>query len=237
MKACTYSAPPSSTKPCALRLESEQSTDQQIHRYRILSYGVYHEQHTNAWHVTFTLERLLDQPPLSDALRVPFSDQLDDWKDYQRLKIVDRGEDFAMLREIIGSQRAEKEGEEMRPGNKRDLLMEIDEEEAEARRDDGYFSRRSSKVSERTSRKTDSTTSLQGSTGEGNATGLEALIEQVYEKLEAERTRDEKVDVERKEYEKIEAEDVLNSSRKRSGFSGQKLRLNMPGVWNNDGAP
>ena len=31
------------------------------------------------------------------------ADQLDDWKEYLRLKIIDRGNDFAVLREIVSS--------------------------------------------------------------------------------------------------------------------------------------
>ena len=72
---------------------------------------------------------------MSTALTYPMSDQLDDWRDYQRLKHVDRGEDFALLREII-----------------REPTVKMVEElggEAMERDDSGYFSRRESKLPSR----------------------------------------------------------------------------------------
>ncbi len=67
------------------------------------------------------------------------SDQLDDWRDYQRLKNVDRGEDFAVLREILRGPHA---------GSKTEILYD-DEDGEDIKRDSGYFSRRSSKMSSR----------------------------------------------------------------------------------------
>ena len=54
------------------------------------------------------------------------ADQLDDWKDYLRLKIIDRGKDFAFLREIVSTP-----------------ITEL-REAAGGARDGGYFSRRGS---------------------------------------------------------------------------------------------
>ncbi len=55
------------------------------------------------------------------------ADQLDDWKDYLRLKIIDRGKDFAFLRDIVSSP-----------------ITYLGEEAG--MRDSGYFSRRGSKA-------------------------------------------------------------------------------------------
>ena len=73
------------------------------HSYRILSFSVYLSP-PNTWHTAFTLSRVPTQPSLLSALQIPTSDQLDDWKDYQRLKLIDGGDDFAMLREILASE-------------------------------------------------------------------------------------------------------------------------------------
>ena len=102
--------------------------------YRIESFGI-KLLPPEAWHFTFTLSRLPDQPPMSVALQYPMSDQLDDWRDYQHLKHVDRGEDFDMLREILRDPAPQVTGE---LGG-----------EAMERDDSGYFSRRSSKLSSR----------------------------------------------------------------------------------------
>ena len=104
------------------------------HRYRIESFGI-KLLLPESWHYTFTLSRLPDQPPISIALQYPMSDQIDDWRDYQHLKNVDRGEDFDTLREIL-----------------RDPTPQVTEElggEEMERDDSGYFSRRSSKLSSR----------------------------------------------------------------------------------------
>ena len=66
---------------------------------------------------------------MSTAQQYPMSDQLDDWRDYQRSKNMDRGDDFAMLRQL-----AETPMEDPAFGDPRD------------RQDSGYFSRRSSKA-------------------------------------------------------------------------------------------
>ena len=77
--------------------------------------------------MTVHLARITDQPSIQQALSVPMADQLDDWKDYLRLKMIDRGKDFALLREIVTSPLTNL-GEE---GGMRDI---------------GYFSRRGSKA-------------------------------------------------------------------------------------------
>lgn len=100
--------------------------------YRILSFSV-HLSPPNTWHTAFTLSRLPTQPSLLEALHIPTSDQLDDWKDYQRLKIVDRGDDFAMLREILSRGEEMGDGEGLNDGR-------------HGSEDSGYFSRRSSKA-------------------------------------------------------------------------------------------
>lgn len=68
------------------------------------------------------------------------SDQLDDWRDYQRLKNVDHGEDFAMLREILRGPHADSKAE---------IFDDYEGGEDMKRGDSGYFSRRSSKMSSR----------------------------------------------------------------------------------------
>ncbi len=77
--------------------------------------------------MTVTLARIADQPSIQQSLSVPMADQLDDWKDYLRLKIIDRGKDFAFLREIVSSP-----------------LTGLSEEAG--MRNSGYFSRRGSKT-------------------------------------------------------------------------------------------
>ena len=77
--------------------------------------------------MTVDLARIADQPSIQQALSVPMADQLDDWKDYLRLKMIDRGKDFVFLREIVSSP-----------------LTGLGEEAG--MRDSGYFSRRESKA-------------------------------------------------------------------------------------------
>ena len=77
--------------------------------------------------MTVNLARIADQPSIQQALSVPMADQLDDWKDYLRLKMIDRGNDFALLREIVSSPLTGAGGEG-------------------GMRDSGYFSRRDSKA-------------------------------------------------------------------------------------------
>jgi len=69
------------------------------------------------------------------------SDQLDDWRDYQRLKNVDRGEDFAVLREILRGPHEDSKAE----------ILEDDNDSGEDLNmgDRGYLSRRSPKMSSR----------------------------------------------------------------------------------------
>ena len=99
--------------------------------YRILSFSV-HLSPPDTWHTAFTLSRLDTQPSLLPALQIPTSDQLDDWKDYQRLKLIDGGDDFAMLREILAS---EATGD-----------TESRDDGRHGSEDSGYFSRKSSKA-------------------------------------------------------------------------------------------
>ena len=101
------------------------------HSYRILSFSV-HLSPPNTWHTAFTLSRVPTQPSLLSALQIPTSDQLDDWKDYQRFKLIDGGDDFAMLREILAS---EVTGD-----------MESRDDGRHGSEDSGYFSRKSSKA-------------------------------------------------------------------------------------------
>ena len=76
--------------------------------------------------MTVELARIPDQPSIHQALCVPMADQLDDWKDYLHLKNIDRGKDFALLREIVSSP-----------------LIGLGKEAGT--NDSGYFSRRGSK--------------------------------------------------------------------------------------------
>ncbi|KAL6720512.1 hypothetical protein ACLMJK_002436 [Lecanora helva] len=102
--------------------------------YRIESFGI-KLLPPESWHKTFVLSRMLNQPPIATALAYPMSDQLDDWRDYQHLKNVDRGDDFAMLREMI-----------------REPTVRVNETlggEDMERIDSGYFSRRNSRLSSR----------------------------------------------------------------------------------------
>ena len=101
------------------------------HSYRILSFSV-HLSPPNTWHTAFTLSRVPTQPSLLSALQNPTSDQLDDWKDYQRLKLIDGGDDFAMLREILAS---EATGD-----------VESRDDGRHGSEDSGYFSRKGSKA-------------------------------------------------------------------------------------------
>ena len=90
--------------PCSQSSHSEKfANTRKPHSYRILSFSVPLFQ-PDTWHTAFTLSRVPTQPSLLSALQIPSSDQLDDWKDYQRLKLIDGGDDFAMLREILASE-------------------------------------------------------------------------------------------------------------------------------------
>lgn len=106
------------------------------HSYRVLSFSV-HLSQPNTWQTAFTLSRLPTQLSLLHALHIPTSDQLDDWKDYQQLKLVDRGEDFEMLRDMLAQRGGA--GEEVGDGGGLN-------DERHGSVDSGYFSRRSSKA-------------------------------------------------------------------------------------------
>ena len=108
------------------------------HSYRITSFSI-HLSPPVTWHTVFTLSRIPNQPSLLPALHIPTSDQLDDWKDYQRLKLIDRGEDFAMLHEIL-AQPAEV-GANVGLGEGYSIR-----DERQGSEDSGYFSRRGSKT-------------------------------------------------------------------------------------------
>lgn len=64
---------------------------------------------------------------MQQALSVPMADQFDDWREYLRLKSIDRGKDFTFLREIVSSP-----------------LTGLGEEAGT--KDNGYFSRRGSQA-------------------------------------------------------------------------------------------
>lgn len=79
-----------------------QSTDNMVlvysltmHRYRVVGFGVKLEQvqGKDVLKHTFQLSRQIDPPqdPLEKALAYPMADQMDDWKDYQRLKAEHEG--------------------------------------------------------------------------------------------------------------------------------------------------
>ena len=81
------------------------------------------------------------------------ADQLDDWKEYLRLKIMDRGKDFAFLREIVSSPITDLgEAAGVRDGgyfSRRGSNTNTDGAETPTKQgvdeDDGYFSRRGSR--------------------------------------------------------------------------------------------
>ena len=71
--------------------------------YRVVGRGTKPESHSS-WHMTVELARIADQPSIHQTLCVPMADQLDDWKEYLHLKNIDRGKDFALLREIVSTR-------------------------------------------------------------------------------------------------------------------------------------
>ena len=129
MTVCTFSFSPRSQSGIPLSARNSQS-------YRILSFSVQLSP-PDTWHTSFTLSRIISQPSLLPALHIPTSDQLDDWKDYQRLKLIDDGDDFAMLHEILaqGEMVEEEMGDGYSMKNRR-----------HGSEDSGYFSRRGSKA-------------------------------------------------------------------------------------------
>lgn len=111
---------------------SKPANTRDCYSYRILSFSV-HLSPPDTWHTAFTLARISSQPSILPILQIPHSDQLDDWKDYQRLRLIDRGDDFEMLREILAHPQRAGEGDGISDGR-------------HGSEDSGYFSRRSSKA-------------------------------------------------------------------------------------------
>ena len=63
--------------------------------YRVISYGISLTSSPSIardrWHYEFTLQREPNQDSLEKALAHPIAEELDDWKDYQRVKAAERG--------------------------------------------------------------------------------------------------------------------------------------------------
>jgi hypothetical protein len=93
-------------------------------RYRIIGYGF----KPRTWQIYVSLWRIPDQPPIQSTLH---ADMLNDWKDYQHFKNTDRGEDFAVLRDILQDETQDKDIKDEKP-------------EPPKRQDSGYFSNRAS---------------------------------------------------------------------------------------------
>lgn len=57
--------------------------------YRVIGYTSHLDQDENGkdvWDFAFHMARLIHQESLERALTIPLADQMDDWKDYQRMK-------------------------------------------------------------------------------------------------------------------------------------------------------
>ncbi|KAI9875977.1 MAG: hypothetical protein M1830_007618 [Pleopsidium flavum] len=67
--------------------------------YQVEGYGtkLNIEHGKDEWQFTFELRRALNQPYMQRALCHPTADELDDWKDYQRVKAERRGSDVVSL--------------------------------------------------------------------------------------------------------------------------------------------
>lgn len=161
------------------------------HSYRVTSFSV-HLSPPNTWHTAFTLSRIDAQPSLLPALHIPTSDQLDDWRDYQRLKLIDRGDDFAMLHEML-AQPVETP-DEVGGGGAYNL-----KDGRQGSEDSGYFSRRGSKA-----------TTSSGDGGKRDSVLTDAMedIAEDYEGGGAEEADDEGADLE-------EPDDLEESDRDR----------------------
>ena len=136
MTACKYLLPP---HPTPINYTYTEPTHP--HSYKVTGWGTTPDHQTsNPWHITANLARIADQPPIGQALAIPMADQLDDWKDYLRLKIMDRGKDFAFLREIVSSPlTADPSDEVAAAAAAGGVRNNIDN-------NGGYFSRRGSKT-------------------------------------------------------------------------------------------
>ena len=129
--------------------------------YRVTSYGISLSSSKSlpsaqeSWNYNFTLQREPDQDSLDKALAHPIAEELDDWKDYQRVKAAERGkakhkesrrkelkekkEAILSLNEVIGESRSEDlEGS---------IVMQ-----RSLTGDSGYFSRTGTKVSRKTTK-------------------------------------------------------------------------------------
>lgn len=70
-------------------------------RYRVMGYSLKSaakKDHNNVWNYHFQLARITDPPQesLEKALAIPLGDQMDDWRDYQRMK-ADHEEELVNL--------------------------------------------------------------------------------------------------------------------------------------------
>lgn len=184
------------------------SNTQVYHSYRVTSFSV-HLSPPSTWQTAFTLSRIRTQPSLLPALNVPTSDQLDDWRDYQRLKLVDRGDDFAMLHEILAQPvgTPEEVGGEAYDRN----------DGRHGSEDSGYFSRRGSKATTASAGKRDSV-----------LTEMEEIAED-YEG--AEEADDEGADLEEPEDADSDRDKIINPldrDRNRNGGLGKTNRIIAP---------
>lgn len=175
------------------------SNTQGYHSYRVTSFSV-HLSPPSTWHTAFTLSRIRTQPSLLPALHIPTSDQLDDWRDYQRLKLIDRGDDFAMLHEIL----AQPVGTPDEVGEAYDR-----KDGRQGSEDSGYFSRRGSKAT---------------SAGDGKRDSVLTEMEEIVEDDEgAEEADDEGADLEEPESDRDEIHKPL--TRTRNGGLGNAKRI------------
>lgn len=120
--------------------------------YRIKSYGIFLTHHfpsgRDKWHYDFILQREPSQDSLEKALAHPIAEELDDWKDYQRIAAAERGK---------ASYRASRRTEER---EMRDVVVSLQEmiggtrtgdpdEAVDMQRgesgDSGYFSRKATR--------------------------------------------------------------------------------------------
>ena len=169
----------------------------------MLSFSV-HLSPPSTWHTAFTLSRIDHQPSLLPALNIPTSDQLDDWRDYQRLKLIDRGDDFAMLREMLAQPQDDEGGSDaysIKDGR-------------HGSEDSGYYSRRASKAV---------------STGGRRESIFTEEIGEIIEGIESQHVQHDDEVAEEADDEGAGLEDVDEEDRKEEEKSGRKSRLNRTG--------